>query len=121
MGQARDWPWSSVRAHLAGRDDRLVSIGPLLDRATLFADLIESEPDKASYAPRRIDWRPDRRAGLSDTIASTRPRPASEGASSEMPEGGDQIVKYGRVTIFVQTSSSLARYSKTPTVKTRMR
>jgi putative transposase len=27
------WPWSSARAHLAGRDDELVSVAPLLERA----------------------------------------------------------------------------------------
>ena len=27
---AGDWPWSSVRAHLAGRDDCLVQVAPLL-------------------------------------------------------------------------------------------
>jgi putative transposase len=26
-----DWPWSSARAHLSGRDDGLVSVRPLLD------------------------------------------------------------------------------------------
>ena len=26
----REWPWSSARAHLAGRDDRLVRVAPLL-------------------------------------------------------------------------------------------
>jgi len=28
--RARDWPWSSARAHLAGRDDGLVRVKPLL-------------------------------------------------------------------------------------------
>jgi putative transposase len=28
-----DWPWSSVRAHLSGKDDPLVRVRPLLDRA----------------------------------------------------------------------------------------
>jgi len=28
--RAEDWPWSSARAHLAGRDDRLVVVQPLL-------------------------------------------------------------------------------------------
>jgi len=27
---AQQWPWSSARAHLAGRDDRLVKVAPLL-------------------------------------------------------------------------------------------
>jgi putative transposase len=30
---AEDWPWSSARAHLAGRDDGLVQARPLLDQA----------------------------------------------------------------------------------------
>jgi hypothetical protein len=28
----QDWAWSSLRAHLAGHDDRLVTVGPLLKR-----------------------------------------------------------------------------------------
>jgi len=28
--RARQWPWSSARAHLSGRDDRLVKVAPLL-------------------------------------------------------------------------------------------
>ena len=28
--RARDWPWSSAKAHLKGRDDRLVKVAPLL-------------------------------------------------------------------------------------------
>jgi putative transposase len=30
--RARDWRWSSARAHLAGRDDALVKVKPLLER-----------------------------------------------------------------------------------------
>jgi putative transposase len=30
---ATSWPWSSARAHLAGRDDRLVKVAPLLEMA----------------------------------------------------------------------------------------
>jgi len=30
---AADWPWSSAQAHLAGRDDGLVQVGPLLGQA----------------------------------------------------------------------------------------
>jgi putative transposase len=29
----QDWPWSSARAHLAGRDDGLVTVRPVLDLA----------------------------------------------------------------------------------------
>ncbi len=47
--RAEDWPHSSVRAHLAGRDDGLASVRPLLDRAPRFADLIEGEADAAAF------------------------------------------------------------------------
>ncbi len=31
VSRACDWPWSSARAHVAGRDDQLVKVTPLLD------------------------------------------------------------------------------------------
>jgi putative transposase len=31
--RVEDWPWSSARAHLAGRDDGLVTVRPVLDLA----------------------------------------------------------------------------------------
>ena len=40
------WPWSSVGAHLAGRDDALVHVGPALERAPRFADLLELSLDE---------------------------------------------------------------------------
>ena len=51
--RAEDWPHSSVRAHLAGRDDALVRVKPLLDRTPRFADLLEGEPDAVAFAPIR--------------------------------------------------------------------
>jgi putative transposase len=39
-GYAADWAWSSVRAHLAGKDDGLVTVRPVLDRVSCFADLL---------------------------------------------------------------------------------
>ena len=32
VARPEDWPWSSARAHLAGLDDGLVTVGPLRDR-----------------------------------------------------------------------------------------
>ncbi|MEO7027367.1 MAG: transposase [Caulobacteraceae bacterium] len=40
----RDWPWSSARAHLAGRDDGLVKVAPLL----------AGEPDWAAFLSRGL-------------------------------------------------------------------
>ena len=41
-----DWPWSSVKAHLAGRDDALVRVRPVLDIAPAFADLLDMSLDE---------------------------------------------------------------------------
>jgi putative transposase len=52
--RAEDWPWSSVRAHLIGRDDGLVELAPLLSRCGgRFADLIAEETDAALVAALR--------------------------------------------------------------------
>ena len=44
VDRAEGWPWSSVGAHLAGEDDGLVVVRPVLDRVARFRDLIEDEP-----------------------------------------------------------------------------
>ena len=48
---ARDWPWSSARAHLAGRDDGVVQVKPLKRRTTL---AISGAPRFSSFVGRRI-------------------------------------------------------------------
>jgi len=46
VARAEDWQWSSVRAHLAGIDDGLVRVKPVLDRLPQFGDiLIENSND----------------------------------------------------------------------------
>ncbi len=97
--RARDWPYSSVRAHLAGRDDALVSVRPLLDRAPRFVDLIKRQPDmplsgrcgapNGSAAPsrggvcRRHRETPRPLAGA----GQTRPQAAQKGAVAEDKQG----------------------------------
>jgi putative transposase len=52
VARAEDWPWSSVRAHITGKDDGLVAVRPLLDRVPDFAALIavsELEEDRAAF------------------------------------------------------------------------
>jgi putative transposase len=44
--RARDWRWSSARAHLAVRDDALVNAAPLLDRASDWKTLLAQNLDK---------------------------------------------------------------------------
>ncbi|WP_093037083.1 transposase [Thiocapsa roseopersicina] len=45
----QDWPWSSARAHLAGADDALVSVRPLLELISDWAGFI-GEPDAPDIA-----------------------------------------------------------------------
>jgi len=44
---AGGWPWSSVRAHLAGKDDALERVTPVLDRYGSFADFLGEPVDDA--------------------------------------------------------------------------
>jgi putative transposase len=44
-----DWPWSSARAHLAGADDALVSVRPLLELISDWARFID-QPDAPDIA-----------------------------------------------------------------------
>jgi putative transposase len=57
-----DWPWSSIRAHLRGRDDALVSVRPLLELAPNFAELLalslDEQQELESFANRSANGRP---------------------------------------------------------------
>ena len=68
------WPHSSVRAHLASRDDGLVSVRPLLDRVERFADLIEGEADGGAFAPLRRAELIGRPLGSPDFVAEIEKR-----------------------------------------------
>jgi putative transposase len=43
VSAAADWRWSSVHAHLSGRDDGVTTIAPVLERFTDFAAFIATE------------------------------------------------------------------------------
>lgn len=54
--RADEWQWSSVRAHLAGRDDGLVTVAPLLERLGDFAAFLGAPEDQqATRALRRAE------------------------------------------------------------------
>ncbi len=44
--RAKDWPWSSVRAHLSGKDDGLVKTQPVLGRYGKFGKFLDVESDQ---------------------------------------------------------------------------
>ncbi|MBW7850842.1 MAG: transposase [Rhodospirillales bacterium] len=43
----QEWRWSSVHAHLAGQDDGLTAVAPILSRFPVFAAFLATEPDAA--------------------------------------------------------------------------
>jgi putative transposase len=49
VARPQDWPWSSARAHLAGRDDGLVSVRPMLDRIGDWADFLDGGLDEVEH------------------------------------------------------------------------
>ena len=48
VARAQDWRWSSVRAHLFGRDDGLTTPGPVLERFSPFRDFLDEPADPAA-------------------------------------------------------------------------
>ncbi len=54
---AQDWEWSSVRAHLKGKDDGLVEVDPVLKRYGDFRKFLGKEgmPDSAYRALRQSE------------------------------------------------------------------
>jgi len=53
--RAWDWPWSSVRAHLAARDDAVVQAAPALSRVGGFATFLGAPFDPAAeFDPLRL-------------------------------------------------------------------
>lgn len=55
VSQPEEWKWSSVRAHLAGVDDELVVVRPILDRIANFADLLREDKDEDFVELRRSE------------------------------------------------------------------
>jgi putative transposase len=68
VARSEDWKWSSVRAHLDGRDDGLAVVKPLLDRIPDFAALIANNGDDASFAALRAAEHTGRPLGNKDFI-----------------------------------------------------
>jgi putative transposase len=48
--RARDWRWSSTRAHLGGKSDGLTALAPIRERFPRFADLIDDAPEADLFA-----------------------------------------------------------------------
>ncbi|MGD0642776.1 MAG: transposase [Roseiarcus sp.] len=97
VARAEDWRWSSVRAHLAGRDDGLVSVAPLIERcAGRFADLLDAPASAEAVSALRAAetiGRPLGPPAFLDRLAAAAgrdPRPKRRGPK---PKGGEMGVK----------------------------
>lgn len=70
VARASDWPWSSVRAHLAGVDDDVVTVGPALDRTGDFAAFLGHASDDEAIAALRGAYVTGRPVGDQTWVAS---------------------------------------------------
>jgi len=67
--RARDWHWSSARAHLAGKDDALVTVRPLLALAPDWAAFLGGGLSAEDHAAIRAGERTGRPLGTSHFIS----------------------------------------------------
>jgi putative transposase len=67
--RAEDWPWSSARAHLDGKNDGLVEVAPLLDRYGDFAAFLAGEEDQQATRVLRMAETTGRPAGAGEWLA----------------------------------------------------
>jgi putative transposase len=67
--RAGEWPWSSVDAHLAGADDELVTVAPLLDRIGDFAAFLGTAEDQQATRALRMAETTGRPVGSAAWIA----------------------------------------------------
>jgi putative transposase len=55
VSRPEDWKWSSVRAHLSGVDDALVTVRPVLDRIPHLKELLQADADEDFSELRRAE------------------------------------------------------------------
>src|SRR5216684_753732 len=67
--RARDWSWSSARAHLAGRDDGLATVRPLLDLAPDWAAFLRAGLAEEDHKAIRAGERTGRPLGSTRFVA----------------------------------------------------
>ena len=91
VAQAADWRWSSAAAHLAGRDDALVQVAPVLARTGDFAaflgqsDARAATRDFAAIAKAAVTGRPIGDADWLDTMEARAARPLRPGKRGPQP------------------------------------
>jgi len=93
----QDWAWSSLHAHLDGRDDSLVTVAPLLERLGSITTLIDTEPEEVALARLRAAELTGRPLGSDDFVTrledlvQRRLRRQEPGRKAEAPEGSGDL------------------------------
>lgn len=67
--KAHQWPWSSVRAHRAERDDQLVQVAPLLERFGPIDVFLDQAEEDAAFRALRMAETTGRPAGSREWVA----------------------------------------------------
>lgn len=89
--RARDWRWSSTRAHLIGKSDGLTALAPICERFPRFADLLDDEPETDLFDRLRAAesiGRPlgdDRFLARIERLTARRLRPGKRGPKPKAP------------------------------------
>ncbi len=92
VARPEDWKWSSVRAHLAGTDDALVTVRPVLDRIPHLKGLLEADGNEDFSDIRRAETTgrplgaPQFVSGLEEILGRT----IARRAPGRKPTGDDQ-------------------------------
>ena len=74
VDRARDWRWSSVEAHLSGKDDDLVRVAPVLERYGDFAAFLDEPADQAAWRRLRMSETSGRPLGSQAWLAELETR-----------------------------------------------
>jgi putative transposase len=86
--RAQDWRWSSVRAHLAGVDDGLVTVAPVLSRIDDFAALVQGDGDGSAddaFRKAELTGRPIGTAAFISDLERRLGRPIARRAPGRKP------------------------------------
>ncbi|MFC2251318.1 transposase [Labrys portucalensis] len=91
--RARDWPWSSARVHLDGRDDGLTDLGPVRERFPDIAGLLQAGEDERAANALRLAETSGRPLGGGawieqlEAVTGRVLRPQKRGRKSKLDEG----------------------------------
>jgi len=92
VARPQDWKWSSVRAHLAGVDDALVTVRPVLDRIPQLKGLLEADEEEDFSDLRRAEstGRPLGAPDFVDGLERVLGRPIARRAPGRKPSADEQ-------------------------------